>query len=46
MGGNGLAALYAGVPAATLSRAGLLAGGDTAALDTAFAGTPYMLDEF
>jgi predicted acetyltransferase len=44
--GNGLAALYAGIPAATLRRAGLLDGGDTTALDAAFAATSYMLDEF
>jgi predicted acetyltransferase len=43
---NGLAALYAGIPAGTLSRAGLLDGGDTAALDAAFAATSFMLDEF
>ncbi len=43
---RGLAALYAGIPAATLSRAGLLDGPDTRALDAAFAATPFMLDEF
>jgi predicted acetyltransferase len=47
---NGLAALYAGTPTATLLAAGLLSGGSTderAMLDAAFAGRPaYMLDSF
>ncbi|MDN3358026.1 GNAT family N-acetyltransferase [Actinomadura sp. DC4] len=45
---GGLAALYAGVPVATLRRAGLAAGGEAAdpVLDAVFAGTPYMLDYF
>jgi predicted acetyltransferase len=43
---RGLAALYAGAPAATLSRAGLLDGGDLAALDAVFAAASFMLDEF
>jgi predicted acetyltransferase len=43
---RGLAALYAGIPAASLSRAGLLDGGDTAPLDAAFAASSFMLDEF
>jgi hypothetical protein len=34
------------VPAATLSRAGLLDGGDLAALDAVFATASFMLDEF
>ena len=49
LGARGFAALYAGTPLATLRQAGLAAGGDPAAdaaLDTAFAGTPYMLDYF
>ncbi len=49
LGARGLAALYAGTPLATLRQAGLVSGGspdDDAALDTAFAATPYMLDEF
>jgi hypothetical protein len=49
LGPRGLAALYAGTPVATLRRAGLAAGGSPAAdaaLDAAFAATPYMLDEF
>jgi hypothetical protein len=49
LGPGGLAALYAGTPVATLRRAGLAAGGSPAAdaaLDGAFAATPYMLDEF
>jgi predicted acetyltransferase len=43
---RGLAALYAGVPVATLGRSGLLDGGDPAALGAVFAGTPFMLDDF
>jgi predicted acetyltransferase len=49
MGPRGLAALYAGTPMATLRRAGLASGGSPAAdaaLDGAFAATPYMLDAF
>jgi predicted acetyltransferase len=49
LGARGLAALYAGTPVATLRRAGLAAGGSAAAdaaLDAAFAATPYMLDDF
>ncbi|GAA5060715.1 putative acetyltransferase [Thermocatellispora tengchongensis] len=46
---NGISALYAGVPAATLRRAGLLRGGSPEldeGLDAAFRATPYMLDYF
>ena len=49
LGARGLAALYAGAPVATLRRAGLASGGSPAAdaaLDGAFAATPYMLDSF
>ena len=49
LGARGLAALYAGTPLVTLRQAGLAAGGtaaDDAALDAAFAATPYMLDAF
>ena len=49
LGARGLAALYAGTPLATLRQAGLASGGtpdDDAALDAAFAATPYMLDAF
>ncbi len=49
LGARGLAALYAGTPLVTLRQAGLAAGGtaaDDAALDAAFAATPYMLDSF
>ena len=49
LGPRGLAALYAGTPVATLRRAGLADGGSPAAdaaLDGAFAATPYMLDDF
>jgi predicted acetyltransferase len=49
LGACGLAALYAGTPLVTLRQAGLAAGGtpaDDAALDAAFAATPYMLDAF
>jgi predicted acetyltransferase len=42
-----LAALYAGVPLATLRRGGIATGGGTdALLDAAFAATPFMLDYF
>jgi GNAT superfamily N-acetyltransferase len=49
LGPRGFAALYAGVPMATLRVAGLAAGGDPGrdgALDAAFAAQPYMLDYF
>ena len=49
LGARGLAALYAGNPLVTLRQAGLATGGtadDDAALDAAFAATPYMLDAF
>jgi predicted acetyltransferase len=49
LGARGLAALYAGTPVATLRLAGLAAGGAPdadAALDAAFAATPYMVDDF
>ena len=49
LGARGLAALYAGTPLATLRVAGLAAGGTPdadAALDAAFAATPYMTDSF
>jgi predicted acetyltransferase len=50
LGARGLAALYAGTPAATLRHAGLASGGaaprDDAALDAAFSGTAFMLDSF
>jgi predicted acetyltransferase len=49
LGARGLAALYAGTPLVTLRQAGLATGGTTdgdAALDAAFAATPYMLDAF
>jgi predicted acetyltransferase len=49
LGARGLAALYAGTPLATLRRAGLAAGaspGADAALDAAFAATPYLIDAF
>lgn len=49
LGPRGLAALYAGVQVSTLRRAGLATGGDAvsdAALDSAFAATPFMLDAF
>ncbi|GAA4241223.1 hypothetical protein GCM10022254_69180 [Actinomadura meridiana] len=46
LGARGLAALYAGVPVATLRRTGLLHGGDADALAPAFAATPYSLDFF
>jgi hypothetical protein len=49
LGARGFAALYAGVPMATLRRAGLAAGGDVRAddaLDAAFAGPAFMLEDF
>jgi predicted acetyltransferase len=49
LGARGLAALYAGTPVATLRRAGLAAAGTPdgdAALDTAFAATAFMTDDF
>ena len=49
LGARGLAALYAGTPVGTLRLSGLASGGapdDDAALDAAFAATPYMLDDF
>jgi predicted acetyltransferase len=49
LGARGFAALYGGVPMATLRRAGLAAGGDTGAddaLDAAFAGKAFLLDSF
>ena len=49
LGARGLAALYAGTPVATLRRTGLADGGSPdadAALDGAFAATPFMLDGF
>ncbi len=49
LGARGFAALYAGVPMATLRRAGLAAGGGPSAdeaLDTAFAGQAFLLDSF
>jgi len=48
-GPRGFAALYAGVPMATLRAAGLAAGGDQdadAALDTVFAAQSFLLDYF
>lgn len=49
LGARGVAALYAGVPVASLRLAGLASGGTPeadAALDAAFAAAPFMLDEF
>ena len=49
VGARGLAALYAGTPVSALRLAGLAAGGAPdadAALDAAFAATPFMVDEF
>jgi predicted acetyltransferase len=49
LGPRGVAALYAGVSAATLRMSGLASGGtpDTGALlDAAFAATPFMVDDF
>ncbi len=49
LGPRGFAALYAGVPTATLRAAGLATGGDPrsdAALDAAFAAQSFLLDYF
>jgi predicted acetyltransferase len=49
LGARGFAALFGGIPVATLRRAGLLTGGDVAAdetLDCAFGGTAFMTDYF
>ncbi len=49
LGARGFAALYAGIPMATLRLAGLAAGGDAStdeALDSAFAGPAFMLVGF
>jgi predicted acetyltransferase len=50
LGARGLAALYAGAPVAALRQAGLAGGASDpaadAALDAAFAATPYILDAF
>ena len=49
LGARGFAALFAGVPAASLRVAGLMAGGSPAAdeaLDCAFAGSAFMVDYF
>ncbi len=49
LGPNGLAALYAGTPVATLRNSGLLTGGtpvDHALLDAAFTARPYLIDSF
>ena len=49
LGPRGFAALYAGVPVATLRLAGLVTGGDTAADDavgSAFRGPAFMVDNF
>jgi predicted N-acetyltransferase YhbS len=49
LGPRGFAALFAGVPMATLRVAGLAAGGDPGAddvLDGLFVGNPYLLDYF
>jgi predicted acetyltransferase len=49
LGARGLAALYGGIPVATLRAAGLASGGDPGAdgaLDSAFAGPSFMLDDF
>lgn len=49
LGARGLAALYAGMPVASMRLAGLAAGGDRdtdAAMNAAFSATPYMLDAF
>jgi predicted acetyltransferase len=49
LGARGFAALFGGVPVATLRLAGLVAGGDVAAdeaLDTAFGGAAFMHDYF
>jgi len=49
LGARGFAALYAGIPVATLRRSGLAAGGNPDAddaLDAAFAGQAFLLDDF
>ncbi|MGH3211677.1 MAG: GNAT family N-acetyltransferase [Trebonia sp.] len=49
LGPRGVAALYAGIPVATMRLAGLASGGAPeadAVLDTAFAATSFMLDDF
>lgn len=48
VGPRGLAALYAGIPASTLRRAGLMHSGDVRAeaLDAVFAGQPFALDYY
>jgi predicted acetyltransferase len=49
LGARGLAALYGGTPVASLRMAGLVSGGATeadAALDAAFGGPAFMLDDF
>jgi predicted acetyltransferase len=49
LGPRGLAALYAGIPVAALRLSGLASGGTQAtdaAVDAAFAATPYMVDDF
>ncbi|MFB4302675.1 enhanced intracellular survival protein Eis [Actinomadura sp. NTSP31] len=46
LGARGLSALYAGIPVATLRRAGLLQGGDAGALSAPFAAVPFSLDYF
>jgi predicted acetyltransferase len=49
LGPRGLAAMYAGTPLSALRRAGLVAGGSPgadAALDAAFAATPYLTESF
>jgi predicted acetyltransferase len=49
LGPRGVAALYAGIPVGRLRLAGLASGGtreSDAALDTAFAATPFVLDDF
>jgi predicted acetyltransferase len=49
LGPNGLAAMYAGTPLATLRTVGLATGGrpeDDRRLDTAFAADPYLLEFF
>ncbi|WP_018658015.1 GNAT family N-acetyltransferase [Actinomadura flavalba] len=46
LGARGLSALYAGVPAATLRRTGLLDGGEKAPLDAVFTARAFSLDFF
>jgi predicted acetyltransferase len=49
LGSRGLAALYAGTPVTALRLSGLASGGtpeSDAALDAAFAATPYVVDDF